>query len=73
MLGIRSAAAARFSFLLSIPAVAGAVLLEVPALVRDVEAALDRAATGETGKSAPSRAWQVVLFALGLALGLALR
>ena len=32
--GIRSSQAARFSFLLSVPAVAGAVVLEVPGLVR---------------------------------------
>lgn len=35
VLGIPAGPAARFSFLLSIPAVGGAVLLEVPALVRD--------------------------------------
>jgi undecaprenyl-diphosphatase len=35
VLGIQARPAARFSFLLSIPAVGGAVLLEVPALVRD--------------------------------------
>lgn len=34
LLGTETSAAARFSFLLSIPAVAGAVLLEVPDLVR---------------------------------------
>ena len=35
MRGVGAAEAARFSFLMSIPAVAGAVLLEVPDLVRD--------------------------------------
>jgi undecaprenyl-diphosphatase len=34
VLGVETSAAARFSFLLSVPAVAGAVLLETPALVR---------------------------------------
>ena len=35
MRGVDTAAAARFSFLMSIPAVAGAVVLEVPGLVRE--------------------------------------
>lgn len=35
MRGVDSAQAARFSFLMSIPAVSGAVLLEVPGLVRE--------------------------------------
>jgi undecaprenyl-diphosphatase len=41
LLGVESRAAARFSFLLSIPAVAGAVVLEVPALVREGGFGLD--------------------------------
>jgi undecaprenyl-diphosphatase len=35
MRGVDASAAARFSFLMSIPAVAGAVVLEVPDLVRE--------------------------------------
>ena len=45
-----------------------------PALVRELEAALERAGRAEVPRqSGPSpRAWQFVLFVLGLALGLAL-
>ena len=47
----------------------------LPALVRDLDAALERAANGSGGEAGgkTSRAWLVALFALGLALGLALR
>jgi undecaprenyl-diphosphatase len=55
-LGVSAEQAARFSFLLSVPVVAGAVLLEVPPLVREggfsAELALAVAATFVVGVSA---------------------